>query len=345
MSVSAPAPMPQPTPTDRAMQIAFGYVPSICLHVAVELKIPDLLAAGPRPVSELAKQTSTNEDALYRILRLLVSLGVFAEPAPRTLALAPPSEVLRSGVPNSVRDLVLWGNDPFHFRVHAELMHSVRTGQPAVEKVVGMPIFDYFPTDPKESAVFNRAMTSFSSMVVSAVLEAYDFSGIHTLVDVAGGHGSVICSVLAKYPQMRGILTDLQHVLDGATECICSHGVQSRVERIACDFFRSVPPGGDAYLMKSIIHDWPDERALAILRNVHTALGAKKGKVILLEGVLPAGPEPHFTKVLDIEMLTFPGGRERSEAEYRALFERAGFRLTRVVPTKSPVCVIEAEKV
>jgi len=185
-------------------------------------------------------------------------------------------------------------------------------------------------------------MVSISAQVVPAALEAYDFSGINLLVDVAGGHGSVICPILQKYPQMRGILTDLQHVLDTATDCICDHGVQDRLQRIPCDFFKSVPAGGDAYLMKNIIHDWEDQKCQLILENIATAMGTKKGKVILLETVVPPGHAPHMSKFLDIEMLAFPGGKERTEAEYATLFGWAGFKLTRVVPTKSPFSVIEA---
>jgi hypothetical protein len=175
-------------------------------------------------------------------------------------------------------------------------------------------------------------------------LEAYDFSGIGTLVDVAGGHGQVLCSILAKYPKMHGILTDMEHVLVGARERIRLLNLETRCETVPCDFFKSVPAGGDAYIMKHIIHDWDDEKCLVILGNIRAALGAKNGKVILLEAVMPAGPEPHPAKFLDLEMLALPGGRERTEEEYRSLLARAGFRLTRVVPTKSPLSVIEAVK-
>jgi len=335
----------QPNPAEHVLQVGAGYLASISLNCAIQLNIADLLAAGPRPVSELAKATGSNEDALYRTLRALASVGVFTESAPRTFANTPPSEMLRSDVPGSLRDALAFWGDPFHFRVYAEFAHSVRTGQPCADKVLGMPIFDYFATDPQESETFNRAMISFSAVSVPAALEAYDFSGIGTLVDLAGGHGHVICAVLQKYPQMRGILADLEHVLAGAGPIIQKHGVADRCKTESCDFFKSVPAGGDAYLMKHIIHDWDDDRSLTILRNIATAMGSKKGKVILIEAVMPAGNEPHLIKFLDLEMLAMPGGRERSEAEYAALFGRTGFRLTRVLPTKSPMSVIEAVKV
>lgn len=345
MSAPASASQQQSNPADVIFQAAFGYMNAVCLNAAVELGIPDLLAGGPRPVKELAHDTNTNEDALYRILRLLVSVGIFAEVAPRTFAHTPASGTLRSDAPNSTRALARFVANPFHFRTYAEFLYSVRTGRPCVDVVVGMPLFDYFAKDQHESEIFNAAMVSISAQVVPAALEAYDFAGIPLLVDVAGGHGSVICPILRKHPQMRGILTDLPRVLETATQCICEHGVQDRLERMPCDIFKSVPAGGDAYLMKNIIHDWDDEKCLTILGNIATAMGAKKGKIILLETVLTASSEPHFSKYLDIEMLAFPGGRERTEAEYASLFERAGFRLTKVVPTKSPMSVIEAVRV
>jgi len=345
MSSAAPSTPHQPTPADHVLQVGAGYIASIALNVAIELNVADLLAAGPRGVAELARESKTNEDGLYRILRVLASVGIFTESAPRTFSNTPASDAVRAGVPGSMRDLLRWWCDPFHFRIYAELMHSVRTGTPCADKVLGMPAFDYFPTDPRESEMFNNAMTSFSAVEVPAALEVYDFSGIGTLVDIAGGHGYMICAILQKYPQMRGIVTDLEHVVRGAATTARSLGVESRLTTQSCDFFKTAPAGGDAYIMKHIIHDWDDARSLTILRNIHTAMGEKKGKVILLEMVMAPGNDPHPAKFLDIEMLTVVTGRERTEAEFASLFDRAGFRMTRIVPTKSPVCVIEAVKV
>ncbi|MCI0353552.1 MAG: methyltransferase, partial [Acidobacteria bacterium] len=228
----------------------------------------------------------------------------------------------------------------FHFRIYAETMHSVKTGQPCADRVLGKPIFEYFRTDEEESEIFNAAMISMTAMVIPAVLEAYDFSGIGTLVDVAGGHGSVISGILEKYPQMRGILFDLEHVVDGAKPRFEALGLTRRTQFVSGDFFQSVPAGGDAFVMKHIIHDWDDARALTILNNCRKA--SPKAKVLLLEAVLPAGDEPHFAKMLDLEMLNLPGGRERTEDEFRTLFAQAGYRLARVVPTKSPLSILEA---
>jgi hypothetical protein len=329
-------------PALQVLQIATGYMASSALYLAITLNIPDQLASGPKDVRELARATGANEDALYRILRLLVSVGIFAEDGPRRFALNPSAELLRKGAPGSLRGMAVFLPDPFHFRVYGELMHSVMTGQPAGDKALGMPVFEYLAKHPDYSAVFNDAMTALSAPVISAALEAYDFSTIGTLVDVAGGHGEVLMSILKACPKVRGILADVDHVIEGAKPRIAAAGLADRCKTVAIDFFTSVPAGGDAYIMKHIIHDWDDDRASIILTNIAKAMGSTRGKVILLEIVLRGDAAPDFGKLLDIEMLALPGGRERTADEFKALFARSGFELTKVVPTKSPLSVVEA---
>jgi O-methyltransferase domain len=228
----------------------------------------------------------------------------------------------------------------------AQLLLQIATGhfmagQPAAEKVTGMPVFEYLPRQPELGEIFNNAMTSFSRQVIPAALEAYDFSGIDLLVDVAGGHGAVLTAILQQYPNMRGVLFDLEHVIAGAGPLIQAARVQDRLKTEAGNFFTKVTPGADAYIMKHIIHDWDDERALKILGNIRKAM-KPGGRIILLESVLASSNEPDFGKLIDLEMLVMPGGRERTADEFRALFQRAGFTVTRIVPTKSPLSVIEA---
>jgi O-methyltransferase domain len=334
-----------PEPSQHLFQVATGYVLSSALHVVTEAGVADQLGAGPKSVADLAAATGTNEDALYRTLRLLASAGIFDEVAPRTFALMPPAELLQASHPRSLRDMMVFIADPFHFRVYANLDESLKTGRSCGAKTVGMPVFEYFAKTPEYSEVFNRAMTTLSAAVIPAAIEAYDFSDIGVLVDVAGGHGEALASILTAHPGMRGILMDVDHVITGAAPRLAAAALADRVQTVAGDFFTAVPPGGDAYLMKHIIHDWDDERAVVILRNIHTALDDKRhGRLILLEGVIQPGNEPDFGKILDIEMLAFPGGRERTEGEFVALFARAGFALTSITPTKSPVCVIEARR-
>lgn len=332
-----------PDPVQQLFQVAMGYVLSSALYVVTDAGVADHLGAGPKNVADLAKATGKNEDALYRVLRVLATAGVFTEVSPRSFALTPAAELLQKSHPRSVRDMMFFIADPFHFRVYADLDESLKTGRAAGEKTVGMPVFEYFAGNPGYSEIFNRAMTTMSAMVIPAAMEAYDFGGINVIVDVAGGHGEVLMSILRKYPQMRGILMDIDHVLAGAKPRLAAAGVADRVKTEPGDFFKGVPAGGDAYVMKHIIHDWDDERATVILKNIHRALAGKpNGKVILLETVIQPGNAPDLGKVADIEMMALPGGRERTAEEFRALFAGAGFRMTSITPTKSPLAVIEA---
>jgi hypothetical protein len=337
------------TPPEVLLQFAAAYVPSAALWVAAELKIADLFGGGSKPVAELAQKTGTNEDALYRILRLLSMVGIFSEGESREFSLTPVSELLRSDHPQSMRDTVIWLADPFHFRIASELLHSVRTGQPTVQHVMGKPAFEYFSTDQVEFDRFHRAMTNMSGMAVEAALEVYDFSPFKRIVDVGGGHGYAICSILNKHQHMEGVLFDLKDIVPGADARISDLGLQDRCCTTPGNFFEAVPEGADLYFMKHILHDWTDEQCTTILRNIRNAMGKNGGdgkgdaKVVLLEFVVPPGNVPHPSKIIDIEMLFFPGGRERMEHEWRNLFAGAGFRLSRVVPTKSLFSVIEAE--
>ena len=316
---------------------------SAALGVVAQLGVADHLADEPRSTPDLAARTGANEDALYRVLRALATTGIFTETSSRKFALTPSGALLRSNVPGSVRDMVLWLCDSFHFRVYAEMAHSVRTGETLGDKLLGMPVFEYLQHNPELAARFNNAMTNFSAGIAPAVLEAYDFGGIDVLVDVAGGHGMLLASVLRKYPSMRGILFDVEHVIAGA-KAPEALGVADRCDKVSGDFFKAVPRGGDAYVLKSIIHDWDDEKAGAILRNTRAALeGKPNGKVLLVEAVIKPGNEPDLSKLGDLEMMLLPGGRERTEAEFAALFARNGFQLTRVVPTHAPLWVVEAQ--
>jgi hypothetical protein len=323
------------------VQAASGYMVSAALQVALQRDMAERLADGPRTVADLASATGTTDEGLYRVLRALASVGIFAECGPRTFTITPAAALMRKG-PGELGDGMQFICDPFHFQAYAEMLHTVKTGQPGGEKIAGMPLFEYLATHPAWSSSFNNAMTAFSANVMPAVLNVYDFSGIGVLVDVAGGHGHVLTSVLREYRAMRGVLFDLPHVIAGAGPLIAAAGVVDRCRTESGDFFDRVPAGGDAYIMKHIIHDWDDDRSVAILSNIRTALAGKSGaRVILLEAVVPEGNDPHLSKLIDLEMMMMPGGRERTANEFDALFKRAGFRLTRIVPTESMLSVIE----
>jgi hypothetical protein len=340
-SVESPSLPPEAAAAQLVFQLATGHILASAIRSVLIFGIPDRLAGGPRPVSDLAREAGASEDGLYRVMRALASVGVFEETAPRTFGLTLASRMLTSG-PGTLHGLARWICDGAPMRAHAEMEYSVRTGKPAAEKVFGMPVFEYFAAHPDVSEIFNNGMTSFSAAVIPAVLEAYDFRGIRTLADIAGGHGRVLMSVLEKYPDMRGILVDLPHVIEGAKPQIAAARLAGRCEAVAGDFFTEVP-AADAYIMKHIIHDWDDERCGVILGNIRRRLqGEKDGRVILLETVIPAGPAPDLGKVVDLEMLVMAGGRERTADEFTALFARNGFALTRIVPTASALSVIEA---
>ena len=327
----------------QLMQMASGFIFTASLYPIAKLKIADLLADGPLPVTELAQKTGSNADALYRVLRMLASAGVFAESAGKVFALTPVSDCLRADAPGSMRDMVIWMGNRFHFKVWSEMSYSIETGQPAVEHVYGMRAFEAIFGDPEIAYDFNMAMTSFSRKIAPALLDAYDFSGIGTLMDVAGGHGAILCEVLSRYPGMKGILFDMTNVIEEATCHICSLKMDQRCETVTGNFFDEIPAGADAYYMQHIIHDWADEPALKILANCRRALeGVKDGRLLVVDSVVPETSEPHFSKILDLEMLLMPGGRERTEGEWRELFAKAGFEITRIVPMQAAESVIEA---
>ena len=329
------------SPAEHLLRLATGYMVASALQTAVTLRLADRVARGVDTTAALARETGTHEDALYRVMRLLASSSIFEEIARRRFALTPAAELLRER-PGSLSPVVRWMTDPLHFKVHASLEHAVRTGRPVVNDLLGMPLFDYLAEEPVESEIFNEAMTSSSALVAPAVLDAYDFSNIGVIVDVAGGHGHVLTSILDRYPMMQGVLFDVDHVVEGARERLEPLEVGERVHLVSGDFFRSVPTGGDAYLLKHIIRDWDDERAVTILRNIRVALEGRNGRVLLIESLVRPGSDDDLARLGDMEMLAMTGGRERTEAEYASLFDRAGFRLTRLVPTASSLSVIEA---
>ncbi|HYL94492.1 MAG TPA: methyltransferase [Terriglobales bacterium] len=323
--------------------MATGFALSSALYAVTKLNIPDLLAKGGRPVSELAAATNSNEDALYRVLRALDMVGVFAETGSRSFALTPVSEALRSDARDSARELVLWLGNRFHFHVWAELSYSVKTGKPAVDHLYGKPAFEAIESLPDVAHDFNTGMTCMSRQLAPAVLAAYDFSGVDTLMDVAGGHGFILCEILTRHPKLKGILFDMPSVVEDPKCAQCLLNVNHRCRTIAGNFFEHIPGGADAYYMQHIIHDWDDEPALKILENCRQALkGQKNGRLLVVDSVIPESPEPHFGKLLDLEMLLMPGGRERTEPEFRALFAKAGFEITGIARTRGAESVIEA---
>jgi len=325
------------------MKMIFGFTLSRSIAVAAQLGLADLLKEEPASADKLAQAVGAHPRSLYRLLRALSGAGVFAEEPDGRFGLTPLSELLRSDTPESLRAFAALMADEVNFEMWAELPYSIQSGNPVVRRKLGMPWFEWLESHPTKAREFNDAMTSLSAGAVAAVLAAYDFSGIRKLVDVGGGHGLLLASVLSKYPGMSGVLYDAPAVVAGVAEVLTAHGVADRCEAVGGDFLHAVPAGGDAYVLKHIIHDWSDEECVTILGHCHAGMAAG-GRVLIVEMVIPGPNVPAISKFLDLEMLLFLTGRERTEDEYRDLLERAGFELTRVVPTPSPYSVIEAVK-
>lgn len=327
---------------EQLTQMITGYWTSQAIYAAAKLEIADMLKDGPRCVDDLATSTSTHTDALYRLLRALASVGIFAESKQRTFSLTPLAERLRSDVPGSQRALALMNGEDM-YRAWGEVLYSVQTGKRAFDKVFGEPIFDFLSQHPAKAQIFDEAMTGIHGREAAVVLDAYDFTGINTLADIGGGNGSNISAILQKHPSMKGILYDLPHVIERAKQHVEAAGVLSRCQLRDGDFFKSVPAGANAYLLRHIIHDWDDDKSLAILRNCHTVM-PQGGKLLVIESVIPPGNEPFAGKLLDLAMLLVPGGKERTAEEYKVLYEAAGFQFTKIVPTSMEVSVVEGVK-
>ncbi len=323
-------------------QLVTAHWTSQAIYAAAKFGIADLLREGSRSVTELASATDTKPELLYRLMRALASVGIFAEQDERRFALTPLAELLRSDVAGSQRSLALMmGED--QYRAWGNLADTVQTGDNAYEKLFGKPIFERLAEQPEKAQIFDDAMTGIHGRETAAILDAYDFSGIKVIADIGGGNGSKITAILQKYPNMQGILFDLSHVIQRAQHVIETAGLSDRCQLVPGDFFQAVPGRADAYLMRHIIHDWDDEKSLQILANCHAVM-SPGNKLLVVESVIPPGNEPFMGKFLDLTMMLIPGGKERTAREYRDLYDKAGFDLVRIVPTTTEVSVIEGAR-
>ena len=318
-----------------------AYWVSRFVYTAANMRLADHLAGGPRSASELAAVTGANPRALHRFMRTLTSLGILTQDTDR-FALTPLGAALKSDATGAARATVLTMAGPTFQNAFAEFQYSLETGKTAMEKVWGIPLFDYLAQHPQEAAQFSEAMVGIHGAEPPAVAAAYDFSRLATIVDVGGATGNMLGHILKRHSQPRGILFDRPHVVTDAPALLRAHGVEGRVSIEHGSFFDSVPAGGDAYILSHIIHDWNEDQCLTILGNCRKAM--KRGaKLLIVEFVLPEGDTPHFGKIVDMVMLTIPGGEERTAAEYRTLLAAAGLKMTRVFPTASDVSIVEAE--
>ena len=333
--------MSVPNASAELLRLISGFQLSQALHVAAVLGIADLLHGGPRTANDLAAATKTNPLALYRLLRALASVGVFREEANRNFVQSPMSEFLRRDKPGSLNGLAhLYGTESYG-RAWGDLMHGIKTGVIPFDHAHGESVWAFRSARPDESALFDRTMAGTTERVTAATLAAYDFGRFGTIVDVGGGQGAFLIDILTAHPAARGILFDQPHVAGPAAEALRKRGLAGRCEIVGGDFFGNVPAGGDAYILKRILHDWDDAASLAILRACRRAMKPGTTLIVVEQVVGPPNEDPG-SKFMDLNMLVITGGIERTEAEYGALFEQAGFKLTRTVPTDSPVAVVEA---
>jgi O-methyltransferase domain/Dimerisation domain len=328
------------SPSAALRRLVNGYQATQAIHVAAVLGIADLLAGGPRASDELAAATDAHPGSLYRLLRALAGIGVLHEEEGRRFALTPLGECLRSDADEPVGGWAAFVGRHENWEAWGSLLHSVRTGENAFRHVHGTDVWDYRAQRPEESTVFDRAMTDLTRRSNRALLDAYDFGRFATVVDVGGGRGALLAALLARHPAMQGILFDQAHVVAGAAELLKAAGVEDRCSVVAGSFFDEVPGGGDAYVLKAIVHDWEDDEAAAILRRCRSAL-PPHGVLLVVEQDLGGPNERAEAKLGDLNMLVAPGGRERSRDEYAALFAVGGFELVGVTPSESGLQVIE----
>ncbi|MGN6370514.1 MAG: methyltransferase [Phycisphaerae bacterium] len=307
------------------------------LNTAAELALPDLLATGPKSLDHLAHVLNAHPNALRRLLRALISEGFFIE-SDGLYANTPKSESFRSDFPWSMRASARAQLGQEHYAAWEELLHCTQTGNDGVTKKFGHPIWDYYAQNPHHAAVFHDSMTSLTSGIEAAVLDAFDFSPFHHIIDIGGSHGRLLTQILSQSPASKGTLFDTPRVIAGA------QNLDPRITPIAGDFFHAVPAHGDLYTLKFIIHDWPDEDAIKILANIRSAMNPS-AKILLIETVIPEGHAPAFSKFMDLNMLVMTGGQERTAAEYADLFRAANLQLSRVIPTQSVCSIIEASAV
>lgn len=334
--------MSKPTAQDQMARMITGSWIAQAVYVAAKLGIADRLINGSQSVEALAQATGTHARSLYRLLRALASVGVFSEDGAGQFHLTPLAETLRSDEPSSQWAMaVMMGEE--HYQAWGDLLASVRTGETAFDRIYGKPIFEYLGERPEQAALFDAAMTSIHGRETQAFIDAYDLSGINVLADIGGGNGRNLIGILQRFPKMKGLLFDLPHVIERARPNLEEAGVADRCQLIAGNFFESIPVEADAYFMRHIIHDWDDEKATRILRNLRHSL-PERAKLLVVEHVLPTGNEPSFGKLLDLNMLLLPGGVERTEDEFRQLYQDAGFQLTRIVPTQGDLSVVEGER-
>jgi hypothetical protein len=332
----------RPAAQEAMLGLATGYWVSQLVYVAARLGIADVLARGPMTPDAIAKKVGAHAPHLRRVLRALASVGVFAEDKKGRFRSTPLAQTLRTDRPGSLNAFVRMMVDGYNWDAWGALLDGVVKGATPFQEVHGEPVFSYLRKHPEKDAEFSASMASISGTENAAVARAYPFGDLSLLVDVGGAHGHLLATVLARHKRLRGVLFDQPQVVEGAARSgfIGAAAVRARCEAVGGDFFEGVPAGADGYVMKYVLHDWDDERCVRILSNCRMAM-ASGGRVLAVDHVIPPGNGADWGKLLDINMMVIPCGRERTREEFRALFAEAGLRLRRVIPTACPLRVLE----
>ena len=333
--------LPAPPPQAQLMQMAMGQLVSRVLYAAAKLGMADELATGSKNALELAAALGAHAPSLHRLMRTLAMVGVLTEGPEQRFGLTPLGEALKTDAPGSMRTILIVTGSPFFQCMYEDIVYSIQTGKPGFDKVQGMPFFEYLSQHPDDMSLFSELMVGFHGPETDAVASSYDFSTFETIVDVGGATGNMLAAILARHARPRGVLYDLPHVVSEAPALLQAKGLIDRIAIEPGDLFKAVPSGGDAYILSHIIHDWQEDHCLTILGNCRKVM-KPDSRLLIIEAVIPDGDVPHPGKMMDMVMLMQQEGQERSDTEYRALLDKAGFQLTRVVPTPSLASVVES---
>jgi ubiquinone/menaquinone biosynthesis C-methylase UbiE len=329
-----PAELP---PHVQMMKFILGKWISKPIYIVAELGIADILSDGPKSIEELASISKTHKQSLYRVMRALACLGIFAETDDCKFEMTSLAECLKTG---ALRPISLMMHSAWHDRAWDHLLESVKTGEKAFDTVHGMPAFEWFEENPSAQTIYNDANAIKAITSHSAIIDAYDFTEMSSLTDIGGGNGALMAEILKANPSLCGVVADRASVVSSAKDLIRDQRLEPRCQVVSCDIFNEVPSGSDAYLMSHILHDWDDDRCLMILKNCYRVMRPET-KLLIVEAIIPEGNEFSIAKLLDLEVFVMGGGRERTEDEFRDLFESAGFELSKIIPTQESISIIE----
>ncbi len=327
-------------PPKAMLKMISGFWLSRGIYAAAKLGLADLLEEGAKNAEELAAETGMHAPSLYRLMRTLAGSGIFSEDGEGRFSTTPLSATLRSGVPGSLRAFAIAELGEDHYDAWGNMMHALKTGETAFEDTFKMPVWDFYAQNPENGRIFGEAMNSLTQVENASIVGSYDFASSGTVIDVAGGDATLLTTILAANPGTKGVLFEMPHLMEAAQKNIGAAQLSNRCQCTSGDFFKSVPGGGDLYILKWIIHDWDNQRSIEILENCRKAM-PENSKLLLIEILIPGPNVPHFGKFIDLNMLIMTGGHERTEEDFKKILDAAGFKITNIIPTKSPKSIIE----